>query len=186
MGWIPVRNPRAQALDLSQAPLHVPLPFHHPLMGHVDEPVAHDWVGEDFAAFCRVAAGLVFNECSGWGGRGGWGGTRSAGASNLPRVRAVGRWCLPGATSPAAVSGHHAGARRARSQCCPLERLADHRLTGGQLRPTDKAMARSARTSSSEDAEEDAEEDAREEDRLLTKRCIEWHWKNTWLEKHIV
>ena len=37
---------------------------------------------------------------------------------------------------------------RARSQCCcPLERLADCGLTGGQLRPTDKAMAaRSARS----------------------------------------
>ena len=67
---------------------------------------------------------------------------------------------------------------RARSQrCYHLGRSADrHRLTGGQLRPTDRAMAaRSARTSSSE-------EDARstdEEDRLLTERCIERQ-----LEKH--
>ena len=53
------------------------------------------------------------------------------------------------------------------------------RLIGGQLKPTDKAMAtHSARTSSSE---EDAEEESRstdEEDRLLTKRCIERQWKN--------
>ena len=62
---------------------------------------------------------------------------------------------------------------------CQLGRPADRcRLTGGQLRPTDKAMAaRSARKSSSE-------EDARssdEEDRSLTKRCIERQWKNTCL-----
>ena len=66
---------------------------------------------------------------------------------------------------------------RARSQSwCQLERPADRsRLTGGQLRPTDRAMAaRSARTSSSEG-------DARstdEEDRLLTKRCVERQCKN--------
>ena len=76
--------------------------------------------------------------------------------------------------------------QRARSQSwCQLELPAERcRLTGGQRRPTDKAMAaRSARTSSSE---EDAEEDARstdEEDRLLTKRCIKRQWKNTSLEQ---
>ena len=31
----------------------------------VDEPIALDGVGVAFAAFCRAAAGLVFNECSG-------------------------------------------------------------------------------------------------------------------------
>ena len=45
---------------------------------------------------------------------------------------------------------------------------------GGQLRPTDRAMAaRSARTSSSE--EESSSTD--EEECLLTKRCIETQWK---------
>ena len=56
-------------------------------------------------------------------------------------------------------------------------------LSGGQHRPTDRAMAASsARMSSSE---QDAEEDARstdEEDRLLTKRCIKRKWKNTSLK----
>ena len=52
--------------------------FCPPLVQHVEEPVAHDWVGVDFAAFCRAAAGLVFNKCSG-----GRGGTRSAGVGDL-------------------------------------------------------------------------------------------------------
>ena len=43
----------------------------------MSEPVAHDGVGVDFAAFCRAAAGLFFNECSDWGG------TRSAGMGGL-------------------------------------------------------------------------------------------------------
>ena len=46
----------------------------------------HDGVDLDFAAFCRAAAGLVVNECSGWsgwGGRSGGDGTRSAGVSDL-------------------------------------------------------------------------------------------------------
>ena len=34
----------------------------------VEEPVAHDGVDLDFAAFCSAAAGLVSNECSGWCG----------------------------------------------------------------------------------------------------------------------
>ena len=55
----PVGHPRAEALDLAQAS-----PLCPRLEGHVDEPVAHD--GADFAAFRRAAAGLVFNECSGW------------------------------------------------------------------------------------------------------------------------
>ena len=46
----------------------------------------------------------------------------------------------------------------------------------GQLRPTDRAMARLARTSSSEEESRSTDED----ERLLTKRCIEGQWKNTW------
>ena len=50
-------------------------------------------------------------------------------------------------------------------------------LSGGQLRPTDKAMAASsARTSSSAGAARLSDE----EERLLTKRSIEWHRANTW------
>ena len=61
----PVEHPGAHAPDLAQAPLHVKLPSRPPLVGHVDEPVAHDGVGVDFAAFGRAATGLVFKECSG-------------------------------------------------------------------------------------------------------------------------
>ena len=62
----------------------------------------------------------------------------------------------------------------------PAGRPADRcRLTGGLLRPTDRAMAaRSVRTSSSE-------EDARstdEEDRLLRKRYVKRQWKSTCLK----
>ena len=49
------------------------------------------------------------------------------------------------------------------------------RVTGGKLRPTDRAMAaRSART------REEESRSTEEEERLLTKRCIERQWKNTW------
>ena len=59
------------APDLSQAPLHAP-PFVSPQVQLVEEPVAHEGVDVDFAALRTAAAGLVFNECSSWGGRGGW------------------------------------------------------------------------------------------------------------------
>ena len=72
-----VEHSRAQALDLAQAPLHVPSPFSPPLVQHVEEPVAGDGVDVDLAALCSAAAGLVFNECSGCGGWNGLGGTRS-------------------------------------------------------------------------------------------------------------
>ena len=50
-------------------------------------------------------------------------------------------------------------------------------FTGGQLRPTNRAVAaRSARTSSREEESRSTDE----EERLLTKRCIEEQWKNTW------
>ena len=78
-----VEHSRAQALDLAQAPLHVPLPFRPPLLGHVEEPVAGDGVDLDLAALCSAAAGLVFNECSGCGGWSGLGGTRSLGVGEL-------------------------------------------------------------------------------------------------------
>ena len=57
-------------------------------------------------------------------------------------------------------------------------RPADRRrLSGGQLRPTDRAMAaRSARMSSSEEESRSTEE----KERLMTKRCIVRQWKNTW------
>ena len=80
VGRVPVdavEHSRAQALDLAQAPLHVPSSFSPPLVQHVEEPVAGDGVDLDLAALCRAAAGLVFNECSGWSGWGGRGGTRS-------------------------------------------------------------------------------------------------------------
>ena len=45
-----------------------------------EEPLAHDGVDVDLAALRTTAAGLVFNECSGWGGRGG---TKRAGMGDL-------------------------------------------------------------------------------------------------------
>ena len=47
-------------------------------------------VDVDFAAFCRAAAGRVFNECSGLGGGCGQGGTRSAGVGDLPVCERLG------------------------------------------------------------------------------------------------
>ena len=64
----PVEQPKAQPLDLAQAPLHAPSPFCIPLVQHVEEPDAHDGVGVDYAALRVAAPGLVFNQCSG----GGW------------------------------------------------------------------------------------------------------------------
>ena len=53
--------------------------------------------------------------------------------------------------------------------------------SGGQLRPTDRAMtARSVRTSPSDEESRSMDE----EDRLLTKRYIERQWKNTSLEQN--
>ena len=131
---------------------------------------SHDGVGVDFSAFRSAAAGLVF-KCSGCGGWSGW------------RVLV---WtissCVGGRTmvSPGRPCGSSWWWRmcscKARSEsCCQLGHPTDRcRLTGGQLRPTDRAMAaRSARTTSSE---EDAET-TDEENRLLTKRCIERQWK---------
>ena len=54
-------------------------------------------------------------------------------------------------------------------------------VCGGQLRPTDKAMAASSvRTSSSEEDSGSTDE----EDGLLTKRCIKRQWKITSLEQN--
>ena len=51
--------------------------------------------------------------------------------------------------------------------------------SGGQLRPTNRAMAaRWARTSSSEETSRSTDD----EERLLTKRSIEGQWKNTSLK----
>ena len=44
---------------------------------------AHDGVSVDFARFGRAAAGLVFNDCSGWSGWSGWSGARSADVGDL-------------------------------------------------------------------------------------------------------
>ena len=64
----PGEHSRAKALDLAQAPLHVPSSLGSPLVQHVEKPVAGDGIDEDLAALRCTAAGLVFN------GRGG--GTR--------------------------------------------------------------------------------------------------------------
>ena len=61
-------NVPAQAPDLTQALRYAPFSCCPPVAGHVEEPVSHEGVDVDFAAFCHVAAGLVFNECSGWSG----------------------------------------------------------------------------------------------------------------------
>ena len=59
-----VEHPGAKALDLAQAPPHVPSPLGLPLVQHVEEPVAGN--GDvDLTALRCTAAGLVFN------GRGG-------------------------------------------------------------------------------------------------------------------
>ena len=75
-----VEHPGAQPPDLSQAKLRVPSPLCLPLVQnvsstgpYVEEPVAHDGVDVDFVALRTAAAGLVFNERSGWSGRGGTG-----------------------------------------------------------------------------------------------------------------
>ena len=65
-----VEHSGAQALDLAQAPPHVPAPLGLPLVHHVEEPVAGDGIHEDLAALRCAAAGLVFD------GRGGRGSTR--------------------------------------------------------------------------------------------------------------
>ena len=76
----PVEHSRAQTLDLAQAPPHVPSPLSPPLVQHVEEPVAGDGVDLDLAALRPTAAGLVFNECSGWSG---WRGTGSLDVGEL-------------------------------------------------------------------------------------------------------
>ena len=76
----PVEHPGAQALDLAQAPLHVPSPLSPPLVQHVEEPVTGDGVDVHLAALRCTAAGLVFNECSGWSG---WRGTGSLDVGEL-------------------------------------------------------------------------------------------------------
>ena len=79
----PVEHPGAKSLDLAEAPLHVPSPLSPPLVQHVEEPVASDGVDLGLAALRPTAAGLVFNECSGWGGWRGCGGTGSLGVGEL-------------------------------------------------------------------------------------------------------
>ena len=63
----PIEHYGAQALDLAQAPPHVPSPLSLPLVQHVEETVAGDGVDVNLAALRCTAAGLVFN---GRGGRG--------------------------------------------------------------------------------------------------------------------
>ena len=59
----------------------------------------------------------------------------------------------------------------------PRPRVCFVYLSGGQLRPTDWAMAaRSARTSSCEEESRSTDD----EERWLTKRSIEWHRANNW------
>ena len=76
----PVKHPGAKSLDLAQAPLLVPSALSPPLVQHVEEPVVGDGVEVDLAALRTTAAGLVFNECGGWGG---WRGTGSLGVAEL-------------------------------------------------------------------------------------------------------
>ena len=82
----PVEHPGAQTLDLAQAPLHVPSPLSPPLAQHVEEPVAGDGVDVDLAALRPTAAGLVFNECSGWSCWRGCAGTQESWCGRAPRV----------------------------------------------------------------------------------------------------
>ena len=79
----PVKYLGAKSLDLAQAPLCAPPPFCLPLVQHVEEPVVHDGVDLEFAAFCRAVAGLENNECGGWSGWRGRGGTGSADVRDL-------------------------------------------------------------------------------------------------------
>ena len=50
-----------------------PSPFCLPLVQHVEKPVARDGVDVDFAPLRASAAGLGFDEWSGWGDPGGGG-----------------------------------------------------------------------------------------------------------------
>ena len=109
----PVEHPGAKTLDLTQTSVYATSPFCPPLFQNVEEPVSHDGADLNFAAICRAAAGLVFNECSAWsgrGGRGGLGGTRSADVGDVLETEqsSDGVSSLP--PTPVAVSGHHAGA----------------------------------------------------------------------------
>ena len=129
----------------------------------------------DLAALRTTAAGLVFNECGGWGG---WRGTGSLGVGELlvcERPVDGFSWSPPGRALQAdtmrnLVVLEDVVLRSAFTELLPAGRPADRRrLTGGQLRPTDRAMAaRSARTSSSEEASRLSDD----EERLLTKRSM--------------
>ena len=59
--WLGIEHSEAQALDLSQAPLHAPSPLCPPLLVHVDEPVAHDGVaaGSPLTGAAAVVAGAA-------------------------------------------------------------------------------------------------------------------------------
>ena len=134
----------------------------------------------DFVAFCRAAIGLVFNECSGVAGA-----ARAAGAAQGALVWTISS-CVSGRTmvSP----GRHQPGRckrtpcgsswwwkmcscTARSQCCcELGRPADRcRLTDGQHRPRDRAMA----------VARPARHRARRSPDQLTRKIAQW--KNTYL-----
>ena len=128
----------------------------------------------DFAALRTAAAGLVFDECSGRGGQGGW--STDVGDLLLSERSGGGfSWLSPAQplyadTMRELVVVEDVLLKSTFSQLLPAGRPADRRrLTGGQLRPTDRAMAaRSARTSSSEEASRSNDD----EERLLTKRSM--------------
>ena len=183
-----VEHSRAQALDLAQATLHVPSPLSPPLVQHVEEPVAGDGVDLDLAALCSAAAGLVFNECSGCGGWSGLGGTRSFDVGDLlmcERPADGFSWSPPGRTLQAdapwkLVVVHDVLLKSSFPELLPagstarLLRVpvwwptqANRQGDGGALGP--------ARPSS--EAESRSTDD---EERLLTKRSIEWHRANSW------
>ena len=85
----PVEHPGAQALDLAQAPLHVPFPFRPPLVGHVVSPCCRWTRLERVQRLARLERLRRHKEC--WCGR-------------------RGRWSLLVTTSLDAASGHHTGA----------------------------------------------------------------------------
>ena len=104
----PVENHGATSLDIAQAPLCAPSPFCPPPVQQAEEPAAHDGVDLDVAAFCRAAAGLVLNECSGWSGRGrGRDDREAAGAAQGVEMRAISS-CVSG-RSMVSPGRHQAG-----------------------------------------------------------------------------
>ena len=156
----------AQTLDLAQAPLHIPSSFGSPLVQHVEEPVAGDGVDVDLAAI-RTTAGLVFSEC---------GGTGSPDVGELLMCERVDgfSWSPPGRALQADTMRELVVVEDVLLKSAfpelPTARLCvpvwwptqtNRQGAGG---PPSKARSRLND----------------EEERLLTKRSIEWHRANNW------